>query len=243
MRIAISPDENPGDPGSASADGISERSVNLGVAAALRDALARCGQDVWFDPDLTFEERVARANGDGTALLVACAHNSSTPGASGTQFVFCPGGQEFGRQAAAAAAVYAQLAQLPGWPARRGDAVEEVYEACAFAGDTVYIEYLFMSPDDRVLWGQPGYAVRVAEATARGLAATYGFTYVSEEVDMFGPDQEKQLGEVWMALQSTEGPPDEAGRPQNVKWQVADLLGVVRQLQHDVALIKAKLGA
>lgn len=180
MRIAISPDENPDQPGSVAADGTTERSVNLSVAVALQVALARCGVDAWFDPSITFEGRVARANQDGTDVLVACAHDVSTPGVRGTTFVFCPGGLEFGRQAAAADAVYAHLAALPGWPARRPNTVENVYECCAFDRDTVYVEYLCMSPEDETLWSQPNYAVRAAEATARGLAATYGFTYVPQ---------------------------------------------------------------
>lgn len=179
MRIAISPDENPDQPGSVAADGTTERSVNLKVASALQAALQRCGQDVWFDPSITFDQRVQRANSDGTQLLVACAHNESTPGLRGTQFVFCPGGQTFGKQSAAATAVYAELAKIPGWPARISDAVENVEECCGFNNDTVYTEYLFMSPDDEPIWSRPTYPQDAAEATARGLAAVYGFTYVS----------------------------------------------------------------
>ena len=77
MRIAISPDENPGDPGAVH-NGIVERDVNIKVATALQAALQRCGQDAWFDAGITFEERVAKANSDGTQLLVACAHNAAT---------------------------------------------------------------------------------------------------------------------------------------------------------------------
>jgi N-acetylmuramoyl-L-alanine amidase len=178
VRIAISPDENPDDSGSVSASGVTERSVNLRVAYALRDALSRCGQDVWFDPTITYVERVRIANRDGTSLLVACAHNESTPGLSGTQFVFCPGGAVWGQQGEAARNVMAELAMIPGWPRRRADAIEAVYECCEFSLDTVYIEYLFMSPEDEYLWSQPGYAMAAAEATARGLARTYGFAYV-----------------------------------------------------------------
>jgi N-acetylmuramoyl-L-alanine amidase len=191
MRIAISPDENPGDSGSVAADGTTERSVNLGVATALQAALARCGQDVWFDPTITYVDRTAKANSDGTQLLVACAHNESTAGLSGTQFVFCTGGEGFGRQAAAADAVYAELAKLPNWPARRSNVDEAIYECCQFGGDTVYIEYLYMSPEDETIWSQPTYPQDAAEATARGLAATYGFTYVEptggDDIFMAGP--------------------------------------------------------
>lgn len=185
MRIAISPDENPGDSGSVAADGTTERSVNLRVCLALQAVLARCRQDVWFDPDITFEERVLRANGDGTQLLVACAHNESTDGLSGTQFVFCPGGAVFGLQSLAAANVYTELATIPGWPRRRPDAIEDIYECCAFDRDTLYCELLFMSPQDQVLWSRPDYAQLVAEEMAQGLAITYGFEYVA-------PPQPKQ---------------------------------------------------
>lgn len=178
MIVYISPDENPDDPGSVAADGTTERSLNLKVAYDLQSALERCGQVVRFDPTITYVERVRQANQAGADLLVACAHNESTAGLSGTQFVFCPGGQQFGRQAAAASAVYAQLALIPGWPPRHSDAVENVYECCVFGGDTVYTEYLYMSVDDQRMWAQPGYPLAAAEATARGLAAVYGFTYV-----------------------------------------------------------------
>jgi N-acetylmuramoyl-L-alanine amidase len=179
VRIAISPDENLGDSGSVSASGVTERSVNLSVAWRLVSALARCGQDVWLDPNISYVERVRQANADGTRLLVACAHNESTPGRSGTQFVFCPGGVTFGRQAEAARQVYAQLANIPSWPPRRPDAIEAVYECCQFDYDTVYIEYLYMSPDDEPLWSADWYAQAAAEATAAALARTYGFTYVA----------------------------------------------------------------
>jgi len=190
MRIAISPDEDPGDSGSVAADGTTERSVNLKVANALTAALRRCGQDVWFDPSISYVERVDIANGDGTALLVACAHNSSTPGARGTQFVKSILG--FGKQDQAADAVYAELSQIPGWPSRRADAIEDVYECWAFNGDTVYIESLFMSPEDKQLWSRPDYPTLAAEATARGLASTYGFPYVPSEDDLT-PEQDALL--------------------------------------------------
>lgn len=180
MRIAISPDEDPDQTGSVAADGTTERSVNLQVARALQVAFQRCGQDAWFEPGITYIERVTRANADGTELLVACAHDVSTPGVSGGCFVFCPGGLEFGKQAHAADSVYASLAVLPGWPARRPNVVEDVYECCAFDGDTVYIEYLCMSPDDEPLWSAPNYAMRVAEATCRALSSVYGFPYVPQ---------------------------------------------------------------
>lgn len=178
MRIAISCDENPGDPGAVAADGTQERTLNISVCNTVRDALLRCGVDAWFDDTITFVDRVARANSDGTEVLVACAHNESTAGRSGTQFVFCPGGQSFGAQSKAASLVYAQLAKLPGWPSRIGDAVEDVYECCAFNRDTVYCELLFMSVNDEPLWSKPFYHADAAEAIVRGLADTYGFTYV-----------------------------------------------------------------
>lgn len=184
MRITISPDENPlNDPGSVHHSGVTERSVNLRVAWALYDALKRCGQDPQFDPNITFVERVARANSDGSMLLVACAHNSSLPQtASGTQFVFCyPDGESFGRQAALADSVYAELRQIPGWPSRRGNAVENIYECCAFNLDTLYTEYLFMTDADMVFWDRIDYGRTAAEATARGIAQVMGFAYVQRE--------------------------------------------------------------
>lgn len=178
MRVAISPDENSDDPGSVAPDGTTERSLNLRVAGALLVALTRSGVDAWFDPTITYVDRVGLANADGTDVLVACAHNESTPLERGTQFVFCAGGQLFGQQAQAATNVYQHLAQLPGWPFRRPDAVEAVYECCMFQRDTVYVEYLYMNDADAVLWKRPEYPQLVAEATAQGLAQTYHFAYV-----------------------------------------------------------------
>lgn len=177
MRIAISPDENPGDPGSVAADGTTERTLNIRVAGALQVALLRCGQNAWFDPNITYANRVFQANQDGTDVLIACAHNASTPGLSGTQFVFCPGGQTFGRQSLAARQVYASLSMIAGWPFRLPDAVEYVYECCNFEGDTVYCELLCMSDADRPLWIAPGYPMRAAEQVCMGLASAYGFAY------------------------------------------------------------------
>jgi hypothetical protein len=219
--------------------------VNVRVAAALQAALVRCGQDAWFDPSITFVDRVARANGDGTSLLVACAHNESTPGLSGTQFVFCPGGQSFGRQAAAAAAVYAQLAQIPGWPARRGDAVENIYECCAFGGDTCYAELLFMSPDDERQWSRADYPALAGEAIARGLANTYGFTYTPE--DDMTPEQDQMLRDTRNALYATDAAKDPNGAPIPDHWAIGytwsdvhgHLLPGVQQLLDQVAVLKA----
>lgn len=222
MRIAISPDENPGDPGSASADGIAERTVNLRVAGALLAVLERCRQDVWFDDSLTFVDRVAQANRDGTQLLVAVAHNSSTPGASGTQFVFCfPDGQTFGRQAAAADAVYAELAKLPGWPARRKDAVENIYECCSFDGDTVYVELLFMSPEDQRIWSRADYAGAAAEAIARGLASAYGFPFV-EGADDMTPAEHQLLVDVHTGMGTLVS--FDPGQPPPLAFQLRDLI-------------------
>jgi hypothetical protein len=180
MRIAISPDENPGDTGAVAQNGTEAATLNGAAASALQVALQRCGQDAWFDPSLTREERVAKADGDGTDVLVTCSHNESTPGLSGTQFVFCTGGQTYGLQGPAADAVYAQLAEIADWPARIADAVsDDAYECCAFPRDVVFVRYLYLSPDDEHLWGQQDYAAGVAEATARGLAATFDFSYVA----------------------------------------------------------------
>lgn len=187
MRVTISCDEDPGQPGSVAADGTTERSVNIRVALALQAVLERCGVQQSFDPNIGVVQRVAQANRDGTDLLVACAHNSSTDGASGTQFVFSPGGEQFGRQAVAADAVYGELRLLPGWPARRGNIEENVYECWAFNRDTVYAELLFMSPQDRALWSRPDYAPMVAEAMVRGLAKVYGFAYLPPGADSVTP--------------------------------------------------------
>lgn len=178
MRIAISPDENPGDSGSVAADGTPERDVNLRVCVPLLAALKRCNQDVWFDPTITYFDRVSRANSDGTTLLVACAHDVSTPGVSGGCAVFCPGGQSFGNQARAADAIFAELLSQGLTSRRRADVVENIYECCAFDGDTAYIELNCMSVDDEPRWSAPDYGRRAAEAMARALGGVYGFAYV-----------------------------------------------------------------
>ena len=179
MRIAISPDENPGDPGSVGPDSTTERSVNVRIATALEAALRRCGQDAWFDPSITFTQRVQRANADGTTLLIACANNEDTPGVSGTQFVFCaPDGPSFGHQAALADAIFAELWSGGLTSGRRRDFLGAIAECCDFRGDTAYVEFSCMSPDDQHFWSDPHWAVAVAEATARGVAKVFGFAYL-----------------------------------------------------------------
>ncbi len=184
MRIAISPDENPGDPGAVD-NGIVERTVNIAVATALAAALKRCGQDVWFDPSITFEQRVAKANSDGTQLLVACAHNAAgSPAAEGALFLFCnfngDGGaaaKAFGRQQLLATKCGESLV-AGGLVEHWGEYVEEVYECCVFDGDTLYCEFGYeTNPTDAARIKQPDYPVRAAELLCAGIAAAEGFPF------------------------------------------------------------------
>jgi len=187
MRIAISPDENPGDPGTTADPAITERDLNVKVATALEAALQRCGQDAWFDHSITFEERVNKANADGTRALVACAHNAG--GGEGTVFVFCDGGHEAQtpRWSDGSANQQDRLAQRIGVHLV-GDGVsprwttfdENVFESCDFQFDTAYIEYLFMdNAGDQARLASPDYPQRAAEATVKGLADVFGFAYVA----------------------------------------------------------------
>lgn len=183
MKFTLSPDEDPGQPGAVASDGTVERDVNLTVCESLKAALERCGQAVEFDPTIGVVDRVARANGDGTDVLVANAHNgSSNPEIRGCQFVFATGGQGSGTQEAAAGHVAEQLINSGVATQRLPDAIVNVYECWAFNRDTVYIEYLFMSnAQDLAKIHQAGYAQSAAEAACRGLAAQYGFAYVPQE--------------------------------------------------------------
>jgi len=184
MRIAISPDENPGDPGAVH-NGIVERTVNVAVATALQAALKRCGQDAWFNPSITYQERVDEANKDGSQLLVACAHNAAgSPAAEGALFIVCPvnndGGAAalaFGHQKALAEKV-GELLVAGGLAGHFGFYAEEVYECCAFNGDTLYCELGYeTNPTDAARIKQPDYPVRAAELIAQGIAAVMGFNY------------------------------------------------------------------
>lgn len=178
MRIAISPDENPGDPGAVH-NGIVERDVNVKVATALEAALKRCGQDAWFDPSITYTQRVEKANADGSHVLVACAHNAAgSPAAEGALFLFC--GEEahhIGKQQEAADKC-GQALVAGGLVAHYGTYDEDVVECCDFNNDTVYCELGYeTNPNDAARIKQPDYPVRAAELLAQGLAATYGFPY------------------------------------------------------------------
>lgn len=178
MKFAISPDEDPGQSGAVAADGTKERDVNVLVAGALAKALQRCGQEVTVDFSIGVVERVARANADGTNVLVACAHNGSNDkSVRGCQMVYCPGG-DAGGQHDAGQAVAKRLVTQGIATQQLGDAVEDVYECCAFNHDTVYAEILFMSnADDLAVIHSAGYAARAAEAICQGLADHYGFKY------------------------------------------------------------------
>ena len=177
MRFAISCDENPGDPGAVH-DGIVERDVNVKVASALEAALKRCGQDAWFNPNLTYEQRVVEANKDGSEVLVACAHNAAAAAAEGALFIFCgPAAHHFGRQQLAAEKCGEALV-AGGLVVKFGTYDEEVYECCAFERDTVYCELGYeTNPRDAAVIKQPDYPARAAELLAQGLAAAYGFAY------------------------------------------------------------------
>jgi len=195
MRIAISPDENPGDPGAVHS-GIVERDVNIAVATALEASLKRCGQDAWFDPSLTYEERVAKANSDGTQLLVACAHNASgSPAAEGALFLFCKGddngaaAKAFGHQSLLAQKCGDSLLS-GGLVAHWSEYVEDVYECCAFNGDTLYCEFGYeTNPDDAARIKQPDYPPRAAELLCGGIAPAMGFGY-APPVHPSAPDPE-----------------------------------------------------
>ncbi len=177
MKFAISPDENPGDPGAVH-NGIVERDVNVAVASQLQAALQRCGQEAAFDPSITYEQRVAEANANGTQVLVACAHNAAAPAAEGALFIFCGAeAHQLGRQQLAAEKVGEALV-AGGLVAHFGTYDEQVYECCAFNGDTVYCELGYeTNAQDAATIKQPDYPHRAAELIAQGLAAAYGFTY------------------------------------------------------------------
>lgn len=177
MKIGLSPDENPGDPGAVD-NGIVERDINIAVATHLQSALARCGQEVWFDPSLTYEQRVAKANSDGTQLLIACAHNASgSPDAEGAVLVICPGGDEVQRQGELAKAIGDQLV-AGGLVGRWNIYHENVYEGCEFNGPTGYVEFAYeTNPTDAATIKQPDYAPRAAELLCQGIASWAGFAY------------------------------------------------------------------
>lgn len=178
MKFALSCDENPGDPGAVHS-GIIERNLNIAVAMQLGAALTRCHQQVWADFSLTYEQRVAEANRNGTNWLVACAHNaSSNPAAEGAQLIICPGGDDVNSQLAVANAVGAQLV-ADGIAQRFGVIHEDVYECCATAMGAVYVEFLFeTNPRDVAEIHTPDYAHAAAESLCRGLAKGLGFAYV-----------------------------------------------------------------
>lgn len=195
MRIAISPDENPGDPGTTADPTITERDLNVKVATALEAALKRCGQDAWFDPGITYVDRVQRANSDRTDLLIACAHNAG--GGQGMRALVCPGGRQSetptwsdgrrNRQDDLAGAVAGEL-KTAGLIEQWSEVDENVFECCQFQFDSGYFELEFMdSAHDQAIYRQPGYPAAAAEAIARGAAHVYGFTYVAADATAPAP--------------------------------------------------------
>lgn len=179
MKFALSCDENPGDPGTT-AGGVTERTMNIRVAQQLELALRRCRQAVWFDPTISFVERVAKANAGGYDVLFACAHNAaSSAAAEGAQFIFCGAiAHHTGKQALAATNVGNELVKS-GVVLRWGTYDENVYECCNFNKDTVYCEFLFQTnPRDLAEERRASYPHDAAEAACRGLSKTYGFAYV-----------------------------------------------------------------
>lgn len=190
MKFGVSCDENPGDPGAVHS-GIVERDLNIAVANELARGLIRCGQQAWADFSITFEERVARANSNGTDVLVACAHNaSSSPAAEGAQLIICPGGDDLFRQLAVAQIVGQELV-ADGIAGAWGVIHEEVYECCGFNRGTVYVEFLFeTNPRDVARIHEPGYPHDAGEALCRALAKAYSFAYVPEAAPAPAPTPE-----------------------------------------------------
>jgi hypothetical protein len=178
VKFALSCDENPGDPGAVHS-GIVERDLNIAVAMQLGAALTRCGQGVWADFSITFEQRVTQANANGSDVLVACAHNaSSNPGAEGAQLIICPGGDNLFNQYAVAQVVGAGLV-ADGIAGTYGIIHESVYECCGFDRCSVYVELLFeTNPRDVAEIHSPGYATAAAESLCRALGIAFGFAYI-----------------------------------------------------------------
>lgn len=182
MKFALSCDENPGDPGAVHS-GIVERDLNIAVALAAGAALQRCGQTVWADFSITYSQRVVAANGNGSDVLVACAHNaSSNPAAEGAQMLICPGGDDAFRQLAVAQVVGQQLV-ADGIAGAWSIYHEAVVECCDFNRCSVYAELLFeTNPRDVARIHAAGYAHDAGESLVRGLAKAFGFAYVAEHV-------------------------------------------------------------
>lgn len=204
-----SPDEDPGDPGSAGVlpDGteLAERAVNLPMAMAGHLAALRCGIDSRFDPNLTHGQRVAAANAAGAEALIACANNESTPGHSGTQFVFCPGGAAQLGQQQLADAIWARV-QAAGLSSGLRPNAEDpgLDEACNFNGATAYVEAACMSPEDRPRWIDPAWRVAFGEAICAGACDHFGLPYIppAEEDDMYtDTDRKRDEGAVAMLQQ------------------------------------------
>jgi len=188
VKFALSCDENPGDSGTT-AGGVAERTMNIRVALALQVALRRCHQTVWFDPTITYVQRVAKANAGGYDVLFACAHNAAgSPAAEGAQFIFCGAvAHTLGKQALAAKNVGDELVKA-GVVLRWSTYDENVVECCDFNKDSVYCEFLFQTnPRDLAEEKKASYPVAAAEAACRGLARTYGFAYVPVAVPVVPP--------------------------------------------------------
>jgi N-acetylmuramoyl-L-alanine amidase-like protein len=178
MKIAISCDENPGDPGAVH-NNIVERSLNIQVATVLVTALQRCKQTVWFDDTITYIDRVRLANQGNYDVLVACAHNaSSNPAAEGAQLLICTGGDQIENQLNVANIVGEQLVK-DGIAQHYGIVHEDVYECCQFNKCSVYIEFLFeTNARDVARIKQLGYSQDAAESACKGLAQAFGFVYI-----------------------------------------------------------------
>lgn len=96
--------------------------------------------------------------------------------------------------------------------------------------------------------GQPGFGWHGMGAPAWGHAACPGdirkaqrphiLDLAQNQGDdiMFGPDQEKQLNDVWMALTAKDAAKDDNGTPQTDHWAIGNILALLRR-------IAAKLGA
>lgn len=179
MIICINPDEDPGQPGSTVDPFIQERDLNVIVCNALSRALQRCGQTVYWDEHMTFEQLIGQANALPADLVLAVGHNGG--GGSYALTILCPGGEGQGQQSALAAAIAAEVGAYTGQPGKQLS--EQLAVLCQTNMDAVFIEPGFM--DDPTGHFQSlyhsdtnAYAEAVAEAITRGVASVKGFPFV-----------------------------------------------------------------
>ncbi len=170
MKVALYPDEAPGDPGTT-AGGIIERVYNMAACEKIVARFAAGGWSTRYRPDLGIDAAIADAISWGADMAIVIANNAGPPAARGSMFLFCTeGAKALDDQLTIATRIGDEAVRqglITGWVPY----VEPVAWCCNFPKATIFWEVEFQSNAvDRVIETSADFGDRVAAVLATALA-------------------------------------------------------------------------